>query len=89
MGDEENLPQKAIPADVKAMIMDTLGERIAEFLEVSGLFDAWVEVMRARNHAQNALMQRKRLPFQNRSATSQRRTPAARLALRRTPIYWQ
>jgi len=108
VGDEENRPQKAIPADVKAMIMDTLGGRIqvtwdkgvgrhpygqlvffAEFLEVSGLFDAWVEVMRARNHAQNALMQRKRLPFQNRSATSQRRTPAARPALRRTPIYWQ
>ena len=62
MGDEEKRPQKAIPAAVKAMIVDTLGGRIqvswdkesaatpfgqlvffAEFLEVSGLFDAWVE----------------------------------------------
>ena len=28
MGDEENRPQKAIPAAVKAMIVDTLGGRI-------------------------------------------------------------
>ncbi|MDA8151952.1 MAG: hypothetical protein M0003_04430, partial [Acidithiobacillus sp.] len=62
MGDDENRPQKAIPAAVKAMIVDTLGGRVqvswdpesaatpfgqlvffAEFLEVSGLFDAWAE----------------------------------------------
>ena len=62
MGDDENRPQKAIPAAVKAMVVDTLGGRVqvswdpesaatpfgqlvffAEFLEVSGLFDAWVE----------------------------------------------
>ena len=62
MGDDENRPQKAIPAAVNAMVVDTLGGRVqvswdpesaatpfgqlvffAEFLEVSGLFDAWVE----------------------------------------------
>ena len=62
VGDDENRPQKAIPAAVKAMVVDTLGGRVqvswdpesaatpfgqlvffAEFLEVSGLFDAWVE----------------------------------------------
>jgi len=62
MGEEEKHPQKAIPAAVQAMIVDTMGGHVqvswdaesavtpfgqlvffAEFLEVSGLFDAWVE----------------------------------------------
>ncbi|MFA6183161.1 MAG: hypothetical protein WC672_13755, partial [Acidithiobacillus sp.] len=77
MGEEEKHPQKAIPAAVQAMIVDTMGGRVqgswdkassatsfgqlvffAEFLETSGLFDAWVEDGPLIYHSPNAPQKR-------------------------------
>ncbi len=47
MGDDENRPQKAIPAAVKAMVVDTLGGRVQVFWDPeSAMVDPLVKTVR-------------------------------------------